>query len=163
MTKLLMVCTGNICRSQMAQVVTLHLAARAGLARQIQVDSAGTHAGSASLRPDARANAVLSGRGYPVCGSLSRQLTEQDFGRYDLLLAMDLANLDHLQQLCPAVHAYKLRLFLAHAQAVDVREVPDPYFGNLAGFERVLDLCEAGARGLIAGYPTAAGPGSVFF
>ena len=150
MTKLLIVCMGNVCRSPMAQVVTLHLAQQAGLARQIQVDSAGTHAARGSEPPDPRAKAVLTARRYPIGKSRSRQVTEQDFGRYDLILAMDQANLNDLWRICPNEHTHKLRLFLEFAGGLDVREVPDPYYGSVQGFERVLDLCEAGAHGLIA-------------
>lgn len=151
-----MVCMGNVCRSPMAQMVTLHLAEQAGLARNIQVDSAGTHAGRGSERPDPRAQTVLSGRGYPIGKSRSRQVTERDFGHYDLILAMDQTNLNDLRLICPTDHTHKLRLFLEHAHDVDVRDVPDPYYGNVQGFERVLDLCEAGARSLVEHYQTAA-------
>ena len=150
MTKLLMVCMGNVCRSPMAQIVTLHLAQQAGLARQMEVDSAGTHAGRGKEPPDPRAVSVLSARGYPVGKVRSRLVTEQDFGRYDLILAMDQSNLNDLRRICPNDHTHKLRLFLEFAQSVDAREIPDPYYGNVQGFERVLDLCEAGARGLVA-------------
>ena len=138
----------------MARVVTLQLAKQAGLARKIQVDSAGTHAGRGSAVPDSRATSVLYGRGYPLGRGRSRQITERDFGRYDLILAMDQVNLNDLRRLCPADQTHKLRLFLEYAQGVDVCDVPDPYYGNVEGFERVLDLCEAGARGLIEHYQT---------
>ena len=150
MTKLLMVCMGNICRSPMAQIVTQHLAQQAGLAHQIQVDSAGTHAARSKEPPDPRAKTVLSARGYPIGKTRSRQVTEQDFERYDLILAMDQANLNDLRRICPNDHVHKLRLFLEFAIGLEVRDVPDPYYGSPLGFEHVLDLCEAGARGLVA-------------
>ena len=149
-----MVCMGNVCRSPMAQMVTLHLLQQAGLARNIQIDSAGTHAGRGSDRPDPRVKTVLSGRGYTIGKRRARQVSERDFSRYDLVLAMDQANLNDLRRMCPADHAHKLRLFLEFAQGVDMRDVPDPYYGSVEGFERVLDLCEAGARGLVAHYQT---------
>ncbi|MDR3452200.1 MAG: low molecular weight phosphotyrosine protein phosphatase [Rhodoferax sp.] len=147
--KLLMVCMGNVCRSPMAQVVTLHMAGQAGLARDILVDSAGTHADGSRETPDPRAKLVLAARGYPVGTSRARQVIERDFARHDLILAMDQVNLNELQRLCPAEHAHKLHLFLEFAQGADGCEIPDPYYGNVEGFERVLDLCEAGARALI--------------
>lgn len=149
MTKLLMVCMGNICRSPMAQVVTQHMAEKAGLGRTIQVDSAGTHAGHLGEPPDPRGRAALSKRGYLLGKTRSRRVVESDFARYDLILAMDQENLNDLRRLCPGDHTHKLRLFLEFAQGKEVHEVPDPYYGNTQGFERVLDLCEAGARGLI--------------
>ncbi|SFC24219.1 protein tyrosine phosphatase [Polaromonas sp. OV174] len=154
MTKLLMVCMGNVCRSPMGQIVTLHLMKKAGLASNIQIDSAGTHAGNGKAPPDPRAKVVLSRRGYTIGKSRSRQVIECDFSRYDLILAMDQANLKDLQRLCPVDQAHKLRLFLEFAKGVDNCDVPDPYYGNIEGFERVLDLCEVGARGLVEHYQT---------
>ncbi len=145
-----MVCMSNVCRSPMAQMVTLHWVEQAGLARNIQIDSAGTHAGRGSDRPDPRVKTVLSGRGYAIGKRRLRQVSERDFSRYDLILAMDQAILSDLRRMCPADHTHKLRLFLEFAQGVDRRDIPDPYYGNVEGFERVLDLCEAGARGLVA-------------
>ena len=63
---------------------------------------------------------------------------------------MDQQNLDNLRRLCPPEHQHKLHLLLAFAPALGQQEVPDPYYGNAAGFERVLDLCEAGVSGLLA-------------
>ena len=151
-TRLLMVCMGNVCRSPMAQAVTLHLAEVAGLGHALQVHSAGTHAVGGSQPLDPRAKAVLSGRGYPIGRSRSRQITEKDFQQHDLVLGMDQENLNELRRICPGDHIHKLRLFLEYAPGAAAREVPDPYYGNLAGFERVLELCEAGARGLIDQY-----------
>jgi len=149
MTKILMVCMGNVCRSPMAQAVASHMATQAGLARQIQIDSAGTRAVRGNQAADPRAKAVLLARGYVIGKGKSRQVVERDFERYDLILSMDQSNLNDLRRLCPGEHAHKLRLFLEFAGAVDTREVPDPYYGNVQGFERVLDLCETGARGLV--------------
>ena len=154
MSKLLMVCMGNICRSPMAQVVTLHLAKQANLARPLQVDSAGTHAGRVSEPPDPRVKTVLAERGYAMGKTRSRQVADQDFARYDLILGMDQANMTDLRRLCPSEHVHKLRLFLEFAVGVDIAEVPDPYYGSAEGFERVLSLCEAGARGLVKHFKT---------
>lgn len=154
MKKLLMVCMGNVCRSSMAQIVTLHLLQQAGLAHHIEVDSAGTHARNSKEPPDLRVKLVLSRRGYVTGKRRSRQVSERDFGRYDLILAMDRTNLNDLRRMCTEDHAHKLRLFLDFAQETDIRDIPDPYYGSVEGFERVLDLCEAGARGLVAHYQT---------
>jgi protein-tyrosine phosphatase len=150
MTRLLMVCTANICRSPMAQVVTTHLAERAGRASDTQVDSAGTRASWLGARADARANTALTERGYRPGRLRSRRVAEKDFARFDLILAMDQSNLDDLRKICPSEHAHKLRLFLEFAPELGLREVPDPYYGGPKGFEYVLDLCEAAARGLLA-------------
>jgi protein-tyrosine phosphatase len=72
----------------------------------------------------------------------------QDFLCFDLLLAMDNDNLAHMTALCPPAHRHKLQLFLQHAHTASAQEIPDPYFGTAAGFERVLHLCEIGAGAL---------------
>ncbi len=150
MTRLLMVCSANICRSPMAQVVTTQLASRAGQGAQTHVDSAGTRASWLGARPDARASAALTERGYRPGRLRSRRVAAKDFIRYDLILAMDQSNLEDLRKICPSEHAHKLRLFLEFAPELGLQEVPDPYYGGPQGFEYVLDLCEAAARGLIA-------------
>ncbi len=66
-----------------------------------------------------------------------------------MVLAMDQSNMTALQRICLPEHAHKLRMFLEFAPETGLIEVPDPYFGAVQGFERVLDLCEAGARGLV--------------
>lgn len=156
MTHILLVCMGNICRSPMAQVVTQHIAKEAAAAHRsavldaLEFSSAGTHAHHTGEKPDPRAVTVLAQRGYAVGNIRSRRITEQDFQKYDLILAMDRVNLSALKKVCPPAHATKLRLFLEFApDAAGALEIPDPYYGNAAGFERVLDLCEAGARGLV--------------
>ena len=139
----------------MAQVVTQHFARQVGSAATVQVDSAGTHAGRTSEPPDPRAKAVLLKRGYVIGKGRSRQVIEKDFERYDLILSMDQANLNDLRRLCPTEHSHKLRLLLEFAPGMDTSEIPDPYYGNTQGIERVLDLCEAAARGLVRHCQTA--------
>lgn len=149
MVKILMVCMGNICRSPMAMAVAKKLARDAGRARDFEFESAGTLAQRVGERADPRAKSVLLGRDYEAGNARARRVIDQDFERFDLILAMDQANMASLQRQCPPKYIGKLRLFLDFAPEAGVDEVPDPYYGNLAGFERVLDLCEAGARGLI--------------
>lgn len=136
----------------MAQTVAQKLAADARLSQQLKFDSAGTHAHRFGERPDLRAEVMLSRRGYEVGRIRSRRIAPQDFQHFDLILAMDASNLAELQRLCPPAHLSKLRLFLDFAEGLNETDVPDPYYGNAEGFERVLDLCEAGARGLIKHY-----------
>lgn len=152
MTKLLMVCMGNICRSPMAQTVVEKLAADAGLSKQLNVASAGTSAARLGERPDPRSEETLSRHGYELRRIRSRRIAQQDFQNFDLILAMDGSNLAELKRLCPPAQLGKLRLFLEFAEGLIETEVPDPYYGNAEGFERVLDLCEAGASGLIKYY-----------
>lgn len=136
----------------MAQTVVEKLAANAGLSHQLNVASAGTNAARLGERPDPRAKETLSRRGYELGRIRSRRIAQQDFQHFDLILAMDASNLAELQRLCPPAHQSKLRLFLDFSEGLNETEVPDPYYGNAEGFERVLDLCEAGASGLIKYY-----------
>ena len=149
-----MVCMGNICRSPMAQMVALQMAQSlpaggdAGW-RKLSFDSAGTHANHIGQPADPRAKAALERHGYKVGKARSRRITEKDFTHYDLIVAMDSANLSALQRLCPPEHMAKLCKLLDFADGLSETDVPDPYYGNEAGFERVLDLCEVGVRGLL--------------
>jgi len=146
---------GNVCRSPMAQVVAGQLGKMAHLAPDYAVASAGTHAARFSGPMDGRAKAALARRGYAVGKIKSRLIADKDFERFDLILAMDQSNMNALRRVCPGEHVHKLRLFLEFAPEMGLAEVPDPYYGTEQGFERVLDLCEAGARGLIAYLQTA--------
>ena len=147
-----MVCMANICRSPMACSVAQKLAADTNLSHQLKFESAGTHAYHLGEKPDRRAEMALSSRGYELVRMRSRRISPKDFEDFDLILAMDASNLAELRRLCPPYHLAKLRLLLDFAQGLNETEIPDPYFGNAEGFERVLDLCEAGARGLIKHY-----------
>lgn len=150
MIRILVVCMGNICRSPLGASVLNSQLARRGLAERIEVDSAGTHASHQGEKADPRAVAVATARGYPqIHRERARRIGAQDFDRFDLLLAMDRDNLVNLQQQCPPQHAHKLHLFLDFAGEGAGAEVPDPYYGNAAGFEHVLALCEVGAAGVL--------------
>ena len=148
--KVLFVCMGNICRSPLAEGVVRCLADRAGLGAFLEVDSAGTLAYHAGEQPDPRARKVATSRGYDLSKMRARRVAEDDFSHFDLVLAMDRQNLAALERVCPEEHLHKLRLFMEYAQDCEEDEIPDPYYGGPDGFERVLDLCEAAARGLIA-------------
>lgn len=150
MIRILVVCMGNICRSPLGASVLQAQLARRGLVDRFEVDSAGTHAGHHREKADQRAVAVATARGYQqIHSERARRVVAQDFERFDLLLAMDLDNLTNLQQKCPLEFAHKLHLFLEFAGQGMGAEVPDPYYGNAAGFERVMALCEAGAEGVM--------------
>ncbi len=144
----LFVCMGNICRSPTAEAVFRHYVENAGLTEFIQTDSAGTHDYHIGDLPDARTRRAAQQRGYDMSGLRGRQVEPDDFLRYDYVLAMDQANLAILQEIAPANSA-PARLFLEFARHHKEREVPDPYFGGADGFERVLDMVEDGAQGLL--------------
>ena len=147
--RLLMVCTGNICRSPMAEVVLRSKLQRQGLADVVLVDSAGTHGFHKGSPADPRAVAQAARRGYKLDALKSRPLVTEDFSRFDLLLAMDHDNLGVLQKRCPPGERQRLQLLMAHAPQAGTDEVPDPYYGALASFDLALDLIEPACDGLL--------------
>lgn len=147
--KVLFVCMGNICRSPMAEGVFKHQVKQAGLDDSIATDSAGTHDYHIGEPPDPRAQRAASRRGYDLSALRGRQVSRGDFGEYDYLLAMDETNLRALERLCPSRQAHKLKLFMTFSTGEALREVPDPYYGGEQGFERVLDMVERAAQGLL--------------
>ena len=143
------VCMGNICRSPTAEAVFRKHVEDANLAGKIMIDSAGTidfHTGKA---PDLRSQRVAQRRGYDMANLRARQVEEGDFYRFDYVLAMDNENLAILQRLAPLDSDTKAQLFLEYARHRTEREVPDPYYGGSDGFERVLDMVEDAAAGLL--------------
>lgn len=148
--RVLFVCLGNICRSPTAEGVFRRLVEEAGLAEHILIDSAGTHAYHIGEPPDARAQAAAARRGVDLSTLRGRQATEADIRTFDYVLAMDRENLANLRAICPHGCESKLRLFLEFVPHGREKEVPDPYFGGASGFDRVLDMIEDAAEGLLA-------------
>ncbi|MGH8284993.1 MAG: low molecular weight protein-tyrosine-phosphatase [Steroidobacteraceae bacterium] len=148
--KVLFVCLGNICRSPTAEAVFRTVLARAAPELSIEVDSAGTGDYHVGEPPDLRAQAAARRRGYDMSALRARLIEASDFERFDLILAMDRANLADLQRRAPAPFRPRVRLLLEFVSDLDETEVPDPYYGGATGFEQVLDLVEAAAHGLIA-------------
>ena len=147
MKKILMVCMGNICRSPMAKAVLQKTIAVGGSVGDLQVDSAGT-AAQVGDRADGRALATLERRGYTGLKHRARRVIAKDFENFDLILAMDATNLAELLKNCPPTLQHKVKLLSSFAPSGAGNDIPDPYFGNVQGFEKVLDLCEAAVAGL---------------
>ncbi len=151
--RLLFVCLGNICRSPTAEGVMGSLVREAGLDGSLELDSAGTGSWHVGSPPDPRAVAAARNRGIAVTG-LARQVCPNDFEDFDLLLAMDRANMRALHELAPGdPERQKVRLLREFdpQSAVDGNlEVPDPYYGAAGGFDEVLDLVQAACVGLLA-------------
>jgi protein-tyrosine phosphatase len=143
------VCLGNICRSPTAEAVMRHQLTQVNLAARVQVDSAGTGGWHIGEAPDDRAQQAGLLRGYDLSQLRGRQISAADFERFDLLIAMDDANVAALNRICPPQHRDKIRLLMEFAPQGVVREVADPYFGGVDGFDLVLDQCEAACRGLV--------------
>lgn len=147
--RILFVCMGNICRSPTAEGVTRNLAERAGVASAFEFDSAGTHGYHIGAAPDERSCKAAAQRGYDFSALKARQVTYDDFVRFDRILAMDRGNLELLTRDCPVEHHGKLGLFLEFRAGFSEEDVPDPYYGGADGFEHVLDLIEDAAIGLL--------------
>ena len=142
MKKILFVCTGNICRSPVADAVMRHHLRQAGLWQPGLVDSAGTHDYHRGHAPDPRSIASARQRGYDLSPLRARRVTAEDFGVFDEILAMDRGHLAFLQRLCPPADTPQARvgLFLDYLPGHHGQDVPDPYYGTSADFEIVLDL-----------------------
>ena len=147
----LFVCLGNICRSPTAHGVFEQLVRDAGLAQRISVDSAGTGDWHIGRGPDPRACQAALRKGVDISSLRARQVARDDFSRFDYVLAMDRANLAELERMKPQSFEGYLGLFLPFAAEAGggLDEVPDPYFGELDGFESVYQLVHSASSGLL--------------
>lgn len=142
----LFVCTGNICRSPMAEAVFAHLVRESGLADRFEIASAGTSSYHVGEAPHRGTRAALDKHRVAQTGQRAQQVTPQMLARADYIVAMDDDNVRGLQRFGDALDG-KLSLLLEHATDAYAREVPDPYYeGN---FEEVYRLVLNGARGLL--------------
>ena len=146
MTRILFVCTGNICRSPTAEAVARSVSAEAGLAWQ--VDSAGTGAWHAGEAPDDRAIRIAGAQGYDLAPLVARQLLAEDFARFDHLVALDNMHLAHMRRFPHNEISGRISLLLDWTGGERGRDVPDPFYGEEEDFEEALALIEAGVRGL---------------
>jgi protein-tyrosine phosphatase len=149
--RILFVCMGNICRSPTAEGVMRRLVEEAGLQDAIEIDSAGTGGWHAGSPPDVRATTAARARGIVLEGA-ARQVTEEDFTAFDLLLCADRDNLEALEEVAPPGTGDRIALLRSYDPDSDGSDldVPDPYYGGDRGFEHVLDLIEAACGGLLA-------------
>ncbi|MFF1280231.1 low molecular weight protein-tyrosine-phosphatase [Streptomyces sp. NPDC058299] len=145
------VCTGNICRSPMAESVFRARVAEAGLEGLVAVDSAGTDSWHEGEQADPRTISVLEEHGYGG-EHVARRFEPSWFARLDLVIALDSGHLRALRRLAPTrAEARKVRLLRSYDPAAgDDLDVPDPYYGHRDGFERCLEMVEAASTGLLA-------------
>jgi len=153
--KVLCVCLGNICRSPTAEIVLRHYCDEHQL--NVIVDSAGTSNYHPGKAPDQRSQKHAKKRGYDLSTLRARQLKTQDFLDFDLILAMDHQNLEDIQAVMHQTGLEygetclraKVALMSEHDPEYSKQALPDPYYGGLDGFERVLDQCESSSRAWI--------------
>ncbi|MBL9120668.1 MAG: low molecular weight phosphotyrosine protein phosphatase [Phycisphaerae bacterium] len=148
--RILFVCMGNICRSPVAEGVFIHRARERGVLDRFEVDSAGTGGWHAGERPDRRSLAVAAKHGIEL-PSRARQVTQDDFIRFDRLIVMDREN--HSDLLDRGAPKSKLEFLLAYhpEPAILPRgiEVPDPYYGGPEGFDDMYSMIDAACVGLL--------------
>jgi protein-tyrosine phosphatase len=146
--RILFVCLGNICRSPTAEAVMRGLIAESALDADLEVESAGTGDWHIGHPPDPRSVSAAAERGVELTGE-ARQVTAEDFERFDLLVAMDRANRDDLLRLAPDEEAReKVRLLRELGEGVE-EDVPDPYHGGEEGFAEVVEIVEENCRALV--------------
>jgi len=149
------VCSGNICRSPIAEYVLRDAVERAGLGHAIVVDSAGVGAWHVGEGADHRSVRVLAARGYDASGHRVQQITRAWFEHDDapnLLLAMDSSHDGALRSMAPDADVWMMRSFdptLAGRADADL-DVPDPYYGGIDGFADVLQMIERATPGVLA-------------
>jgi protein-tyrosine phosphatase len=140
-TRVLFVCSGNICRSPTAEAVMRRLVDEAGLSGEIEVDGAGTGGWHVGDPPDPRARAAAARRGIELAGQ-ARQIEPGDFDDFDLILAVDDENLAELRRIAPPGSS-------ARVAKLAKDDVPDPYYGGADGFDHVLDLVTDACKQLL--------------
>ncbi|MFK0164625.1 low molecular weight protein-tyrosine-phosphatase [Rhizobium sp. NPDC090279] len=146
--RVLFVCAGNICRSPLAEGIFRHLANEAGRADEFEIDSAGTGGWHQGEPPDRRSIAAAAGHGIDISGQRARRVVSADFGRFDLILAMDQDNLKNLRKTAPAEAFGRLHLFNTLALGSN-KDIPDPYYGDREDFEAVYTMLLAGCSALL--------------
>jgi protein-tyrosine phosphatase len=133
---LLFVCLGNICRSPTAEAIFRVQAKGRGL----EIDSAGTSGWHDGNPSDPRASAEAARRGIDMSYIRSRKVVDEDFERFDLIVAMDAQNMRDLKAVQPAGSKARLVKLLEYAPELDISDVPDPYYED--NFPEVLDMIE---------------------
>ena len=145
MKRILFVCHGNICRSPMAEFVMKDLVKQAGLEAAFQIASAATSAEELGNPVYPPARRILAQHGISCAGKTARQLTRADYGRYDLLIGMDGANLRNMQRLFGGDPDGKISLLLDHAGVR--RDVADPWYTG--DFQATWDDVTTGCTALL--------------
>ncbi len=145
MTRILFVCHGNICRSPMAEFVMKDLVKKAGLDARFHIESAATSTEEIGNPVYPQARRKLAEHGIGCAGKTSRQLVKADYGRYDLLIGMDQANLRNMRRICGGDPEGKIHLLLEYDGRAG--DVADPWYTR--DFDAAWRDIQAGCRGLL--------------
>lgn len=146
-TRILAVCAGNICRSPVAEAAIRVAADRVGI--EVEVDSAGTGSWQVGQPPHPQAAAAAARAGLEL-GGKARVINRSDFGRFDVIVVMDRANLKDVMARAPGLEdRAKVRLFRTFDPRTESEEVPDPYGGPDLGYDEMVAQVMAAADGLI--------------
>jgi len=156
----LVVCTGNICRSPTGEGVLRHLAQQRGLADKVKVASAGTHDYHVGQCPDPRTVKHARKRGYDLSAQRAQQLSADHFHEFDYILAMDRGHLRIARSMAPKDAKARLGMFLEASARWRGEDVPDPYYGGVQEFERVLDMVEEAAQRWLDRFEAELDPGA---
>lgn len=145
-------CLGNICRSPAAQGVMQALVDEAGRTAEFEIDSAGTGNYHIGDLPDHRMRLAARRRGLELTHRC-RQVTADDFSRFDMIVAMDESNYRNLREMSPSVEGDRKIVRMADFFQPSTRSrhsyVPDPYYEGAEGFELVLDLLQEGCLNIL--------------
>ena len=150
MTSILFVCMGNICRSPTAEGIFSKLVDDAGRNSEFEIDSAGTIGYHAGHKADSRMRSAAQERGYSL-DSISRRIELEDFRDFDLIVTMDEQNYRDVTSLKPNA-ADKVVRMCDYCEVHSESEVPDPYYGGDAGFQKVIDILEDACASLLKQY-----------
>jgi protein-tyrosine phosphatase len=148
------ICTGNICRSPLAEELARGHVDRAGLAGRVAIDSFGTHDYHVGEGADPRTVATARRFGVDLAAHRARQVAAADCEAGDLILAMDSGHEQWLRRIAPAPARDRIHLYLPFVGIEGVRDVPDPYYGDADGFIAVHELLDRAAERLVRKLPS---------